>query len=96
MSAAIVTSKNVMRCQWWRGRTARNTSRMTTRRTLIIDKVKCIYIYIRKFDHCYLYGRITTCGDGRCMYGTKVGGGGEGEGRGGKLNCDRRVAANIS
>jgi hypothetical protein len=30
------------------------------------------------------------------MYGTKVGGGGGGEGRDGKLNCDPRVAANIS
>jgi hypothetical protein len=30
------------------------------------------------------------------MYGAKVGGGGGGEGRGGKLNCDPKVAANIS
>jgi hypothetical protein len=30
------------------------------------------------------------------MYGIKVDGGGGGEGRGGKLNCDPRVAANIS
>jgi hypothetical protein len=30
------------------------------------------------------------------MYGAKVGSGGGGEGRGGKLNCDPRVAANIS
>jgi hypothetical protein len=35
-------------------------------------------------------------GDGRRTYGTKVGGGGGGEGRGGKLNCEPRVAASIS
>jgi hypothetical protein len=30
------------------------------------------------------------------MYGTKAGGGGGDEGRGGKLNCDAWIAANIS
>jgi hypothetical protein len=42
MSAAAVTSRNVTRCRWWRGRAGRNSWRMSTRRTLIIEKVKSI------------------------------------------------------
>jgi hypothetical protein len=40
MSAAAVTSRNVTRCRWWRGRAG--SSRMSTPRTLIIEKVKSI------------------------------------------------------
>jgi hypothetical protein len=42
MSAAAVTSKNISRCQWWRGRAGGNSLRMSTRQTLIIDKIKSI------------------------------------------------------